>query len=49
VSALGLVGVDLPERFRRLPHLHPAGALVAAVESEGTLPSWPTERAENRI
>ncbi len=41
VSALGLVGVDLPERFRRLPHLHPAGALVAAVEAEGTLPSWP--------
>lgn len=42
MSALGLVGVDLPERFRRLPHLHPAGALVAAVESDGTLPSWPT-------
>lgn len=41
VSALGLVGVELPERFRRLPHLHPAGALVASVESEGTLPSWP--------
>jgi predicted unusual protein kinase regulating ubiquinone biosynthesis (AarF/ABC1/UbiB family) len=41
VSALGLVGVDLPERFRRLPHLHPAGELVARVESEGTLPSWP--------
>ena len=42
MSALGLVGVDLPERFRRLPHLHPAGALVAAVESDGTLPNWPT-------
>lgn len=40
VSALGLAGVDLPDRFRRLPHLHPAGALVAAVESDGTLPSW---------
>ena len=40
-SALGLVGVELPERFRRLPHLHPAGALVARVEAEGTLPSWP--------
>jgi predicted unusual protein kinase regulating ubiquinone biosynthesis (AarF/ABC1/UbiB family) len=46
VSALGLVGVDLPERFRRLPHLHDAGALVAAVEADGTLPSWPSE---NRI
>ncbi len=46
LSALGLVGVELPERFRRLPHLHPAGALVTAVESEGTLPSFP---AENRI
>jgi len=40
VSALGLAGVELPDRFRHLPHLHPAGALVAAVESEGTLPSW---------
>ena len=40
VSALGLAGVELPDRFRRLPHLHPAGSLVAAVESEGTLPSW---------
>lgn len=40
VSALGLVGVALPDRFRRLPHLQPAGALVAAVEAEGTLPSW---------
>jgi predicted unusual protein kinase regulating ubiquinone biosynthesis (AarF/ABC1/UbiB family) len=40
VSALGLVGVELPDRFRRLPHLHPAGDLVTAVESEGTLPSW---------
>ena len=46
VSALGLVGVELPERFRRLPHLHPAGALVARVESEGTLPVWD---GENRI
>jgi len=42
LSALGLAGIELPDRFRRLPHLHPAGALVDAVESEGTLPSWPT-------
>jgi predicted unusual protein kinase regulating ubiquinone biosynthesis (AarF/ABC1/UbiB family) len=42
MSALGLVGVNLPDRFRRLPHLHPGGALVASVEAEGTLPTWAT-------
>jgi predicted unusual protein kinase regulating ubiquinone biosynthesis (AarF/ABC1/UbiB family) len=41
-SALGLVGVDVPDRFRRLPHLHAAGDLVARVEAEGTLPPLPT-------
>jgi predicted unusual protein kinase regulating ubiquinone biosynthesis (AarF/ABC1/UbiB family) len=42
-SALGLVGVELPDRFRRLPHLHPAGALVTRLESDGTLPCWESE------
>ncbi len=40
LSALGLIGVELPERFRRLPHLHGAGELVTRVEAEGGLPSW---------
>jgi predicted unusual protein kinase regulating ubiquinone biosynthesis (AarF/ABC1/UbiB family) len=40
-SALGLVGAAVPERFRRLPHLHGPGDVVAHVESNGDLPSWP--------
>jgi predicted unusual protein kinase regulating ubiquinone biosynthesis (AarF/ABC1/UbiB family) len=34
-TALGLVGVEIPERFRRLPHLHRPGELVAGIESTG--------------
>ncbi len=45
-SALGLVGVALPDRFHRLPHLHPPGEVVARVESAGDLPSWPGAAAE---
>jgi len=41
-SALGLVGVTVPDYFRRLPHLHGPGEVVARVESTGDLPSWPT-------
>jgi predicted unusual protein kinase regulating ubiquinone biosynthesis (AarF/ABC1/UbiB family) len=40
-SALGLVGIEVPERFHRLPHLHGPGEVVARVESTGDLPSWP--------
>ncbi len=40
-SALGLVGILLPERFRQLPHLHAPGELVSRLESAGDLPSWP--------
>jgi predicted unusual protein kinase regulating ubiquinone biosynthesis (AarF/ABC1/UbiB family) len=41
-SALGLVGVDVPDHFRRLPHSHRPGHLVAEIESVGDLPSWPS-------
>ena len=40
-SALGLVGIPVPEPFRRLPHLHGPGEVVARLESAGDLPSWP--------
>jgi predicted unusual protein kinase regulating ubiquinone biosynthesis (AarF/ABC1/UbiB family) len=33
-SALGLVGIEIPERFATLPHRHAPGALVAAMEAE---------------
>jgi len=39
-SALGLVGIELPDGFRRLPHLHGPGEVVARVEASGDLPSW---------
>jgi predicted unusual protein kinase regulating ubiquinone biosynthesis (AarF/ABC1/UbiB family) len=45
-SALGLVGVAVPDRFRLLPHLHRPGELVARVESAGVLPSWPAAAVE---
>ena len=41
LSALGLIGVELPDHFRRLPHVESMGALVARVEAAGDLPSWP--------
>jgi predicted unusual protein kinase regulating ubiquinone biosynthesis (AarF/ABC1/UbiB family) len=39
-TALGLLGLDVPDDFRRLPHLHEPGAIVARVEASGELPSW---------
>jgi hypothetical protein len=41
LSALGLVGVAVPDQFRRLPHVASAGEHVARVEAAGDLPSWP--------
>jgi predicted unusual protein kinase regulating ubiquinone biosynthesis (AarF/ABC1/UbiB family) len=38
-SALGLVEVEVPERFRRLPHLHGPGEVVARIEAAGDLPA----------
>ena len=40
-SALGLIGIAVPDEFRRLPHAHGPGEVVARVESAGDLPSWP--------
>ncbi|HKE19135.1 MAG TPA: AarF/ABC1/UbiB kinase family protein [Kofleriaceae bacterium] len=40
-SALGLVGIPVPDHFRRLPHSHGPGEIVARVESAGDLPTWP--------
>jgi predicted unusual protein kinase regulating ubiquinone biosynthesis (AarF/ABC1/UbiB family) len=40
-SALGLIGIAVPEQFRRLPHAHLPGEVVAKVEAAGDLPSWP--------
>ena len=40
-SALGLVGITVPDHFRRLPHLCGPGEMVARVESAGDLPTWP--------
>jgi len=39
-TALGLLGLDVPDDFRRLPHLHEPGAVVERVEQSGDLPSW---------
>lgn len=40
-SALGLLGVEVPARFRDLPHAEAPGAVVARIEGEGDLPRWP--------
>lgn len=40
-SALGLVGIEVPEQFHRLPQVSGAGEVVARIEGEGGLPSWP--------
>lgn len=40
-SALGLVGVEVPERFRHLPRMVGAGEAVTALERQGALPHWP--------
>ncbi len=37
-SALGLLGIDVPDQFRRLPQLVGAGERVVAIEADGTLP-----------
>jgi hypothetical protein len=39
-SALGLVGIEVPDRFRRLPHIIGPGEMVTRIESTGDLPSW---------
>ncbi len=40
-SALGLLGVAIPDAFRRLPQLVGAGERVTTIEADGTLPAWP--------
>jgi len=40
-SALGLLGVEVPDGFRRLPQLVGPGQRVAEIEAEGALPTFP--------